>query len=475
MSLLVPRPSAAQVTFEKTFGGTDYDCGFSVQQGSDGGYSIAGHTTSFGAGLNDVYVVKTDALGNTLWDRTYGGADEDMGYSVRQTLDGGYVIAGETRSSGAGQRDVYLIKTDASGNVLWEATHGGNRADGGRSIRQTLDDGYIITGETRSSGLGQRDVYLIKTDGSGNVVWEKTFGDTRADCGYSVRETMDGSYVIAGEMRTSGVGVLDVYLIKTDTLGNAFWTMVYGGTGADGGYSLQQTLEGGYIVTGYTESFGAGRRDVYLIKTDSSGSPLWEATYGGASNDEGYSVQQTEDGGYIIAGYTESFGTGQGDVYLIRTDAVGNTLWERTYGGALNDYGYSVEQTVDGGYIIVGYTESFGAGLADVYLIKTDADGLVGIAQEGVNHKTRNAKLLQNTPNPFSGYTTISYSLAEAGHTTLDVYDVAGSFVKTLVNKRQERGVYQVSWDATDRPSGIYFYRLGAGDFTSAKKMLLLR
>src|SRR3989304_5598600 len=348
--------SFSQTTFQKTFGGTSDDWGFSVQQTTDGGYIITGTITSFGAGYEDVYLIKTDANGNTLWTKTFGGTSSDEGYSAQQTTDGGFVITGYTGSFGAGNADVYLIKTDANGNTLWTKTFGRTNSDLGYSVQQTTDGGYVIAGLTDSFGAGLYDVYLIKTDGNGDTLWTKIFGGTDIDEGYSVQQTTDGGFVITGYTGSFGAGNADVYLIKTDANGNTLWTKTFGRTNSDLGYSVQQTTDGGYVIAGLTDSFGAGLYDVYLIKTNGSGDTLWTKTFGGIGIDYGLSAQQTTDGGYVIAGVTQSFGAGIDDVYLIKTDGNGDTLWTKIFGGTDIDEGYSVQQTTDGGFVITGYT-----------------------------------------------------------------------------------------------------------------------
>ncbi|MDB0007091.1 hypothetical protein N9E30_03975 [Flavobacteriales bacterium] len=373
--------------WEQTFGGEDEDYGNSVQQTTDGGYIITGYTYSFGNGDIDVYLIKTDENGNEIWNKTFGGEYNDIGYSVQQTTDGGYIITGYTQNDNMLENaNVYLIKTDENGNEQWSQTFDGIDGDCGYSVQQTTDGGYIIVGNTSITyNLGYSYVYIIKTDENGNEQWSQTFGGE--DCynyGYSVQQTNDGGYIITGFTCSFGNGGYDIYLIKTDENGNEVWNKTFGGEGSEFGYSVQQTTDGGYILVGNTNSLTITLEEyevelVYLIKTDGNGNEQWAQTFaGGFFSDygNGYSVQQTNDGGYIITGQTTggTFGTSTYDVYLIKTDENGNELWSQTLGGeGVDDLGRSVQQTTDGGYIIVGNTNN--ANGDDVYLIKTDGYG----------------------------------------------------------------------------------------------------
>jgi uncharacterized delta-60 repeat protein len=396
-----PNPMSA-TSFAKTYGGPDWYAAYSVRQTTDGGYVVAGGKASLSTGYEDIFLIKTDANGNRIWAKTYVGIYWDYASSVQQTSDGGYIVAGVTGSFGAGWDDIFLIKTDANGNVSWAKTYGGTDYDRAYSVQQTSDGGYIVAGYTDSFGAGGWDIFLIKTDASGNISWAKTYGGTYSDRAYSVQQTSDGGYIVAGGTRSFGAGGWDIFLIKTDANGNISWAKTYGGTYDDYAYSVQQTSDGGYIVAGYTISFGAGNSDVFLIKTDANGNIIWAKTYGGIYTDSATSVQQTSDGGYIAAGYTESFGAGNGDFFLIKTDANGNISWAKTYGGTYDDYAYSVQQTSDGGYIVAGWTNSFGAGYFDIFLIKTDANGNIGSCSivQNVNPTVNTVSPTVTTPSP---------------------------------------------------------------------------
>ena len=337
--------------WDRMYGGDGWDEGRSVQQTNDGGYIITGSTLSYGAGNSDVWLIKTDPYGNEEWNKTFGGKDDDYGYSVQQTSDGGYIIVGCTFSYGSGDSDVWLIKTDSYGNEVWNRTFGGSNRDGGYCVQQTSDGGFVIVGIAGKRG---GDVWLIKTDRDGNEEWNKTFGGPDLDCGYSIQQTDDGGYIIAGCMFYYGAFNSDIWLIKTDSYGNEMWNRTFGGKLLDCGYSVEQTSDGGYIIAGYKSSYGAGC-DIWIIKTDGSGNDIWNHTFGGEDMDYGYSVQQTSDGGYVIVGSIGSYGVYcWEDVWLIKIDEYGNEMWNRTFGGEDEDCGYSVQQTSDGGYIIVG-------------------------------------------------------------------------------------------------------------------------
>ena len=543
----------AQEVFERTYGGVGLDVGNSGQQTNDGGYVVCG---SFGYDdwTSDVYLIKTNASGDTLWTRTYGGENSDFGKSVQQTSDGGYIIAGYTGAYP--NYDVYLLKTDGAGDTLWTRTYGGTEEDCGNSVQQTLDGGYVITGYTGSLDSGF-DVYLIKTDASGDTLWTRTYGGSNFDYGYFIQQTSDGGYVVCGSFAYDD-WTSDVYLIKTNASGDTLWTRTYGGENSDYGKSLQQTSDGGYIIAGYIDAY-PDFISVYLIKTDEIGDTIWTKTYGGTEEYYGNSVQQTTDGGYVIAGYSGAFTSGY-DVYLIKTDASGDTLWSRTYGGSDYDYGYFIQQTSDGGYVVGG---SFGYDdwTSDVYLIKTNENGMVTytgwitgnislnggsgnledvevtagsvtvnpdisgdytieidtgtynviatldgyepdtvtdvVVEEGIttsnidltltystgveNNVTPAVELLGNYPNPFNSSTIISFSVTQASSpVNIEIYNLTGQKVKTLINKKIEAGSHQVVWDGTDDSgnpvsSEIYFCKMEFGKYTNFKKIILMK
>ena len=336
----------------------------SFQHTADTGYIIAGNTR-----LN-AFVLKTGPTGSEQWNRTFRGTFSDnRAVSVLQTSDGGYLIAGSTGTYRDNSPDIWLVKVSPQGQEQWNRTLGGTGYEVMVFVQQTADEGYNIIGNTDSYGAGSFDIWFVKIDSNGNMQWNNTFGGTGQDWAYSVSQ-VPGGYIIAGMTESYGAGYSDFWLVKTDTKGEEQWNNTYGGYYLDGADSIEQTRDGGYIIAGMTQSFGAGHNDFMLVKTDSNGKEQWYRTFGGVSHEFHPSVRLSPDGGYILGGRTFSF---DDDYWLIKTNEDGNVQWDRTFKGCGLD---SFQQTSDGGYIIKGdFYEPHKTWLVQKTLIKTDSNG----------------------------------------------------------------------------------------------------
>ncbi len=432
---------------------------------------MVGYTESLGAGERDVWLIKTDAFGKEEWNKTFGGESFDEGNSVQQTRDRGYIIAG-TKTVSDGSWHIWLIKTDLNGNEEWNKTFGGDNVDQGYSVRQTRDGGYIILGSNTSlSGGFDLDFWLIKTNSSGNVEWNRVYGGSGQEWARKVVPTLDGGYVMIGDTKSFGEGNRDIYLVKTDLAGKEEWSKTYGGVFADHGNSVRQTKDNGYILTGLHAlrpfDDGRGRELLWIIKTDIAGNIEWQEKLGD-ENDNGQDVLQTKDGGYIILGKSG------GDIWLIRYDNLGNYIWDKFITGIR---GESIQHTTNAGYIISGMTSSYGANWTDLVMVEINTDSLsiVNVDEDDNEFTPQDFSLAQNYPNPFNPTTEIRYSIPQSGDVSLVIYSITGQEIARLVDDNQAGGDYSVAWDASSVSSGIYFYRLQAGDFVQTRKMLLLK
>ena len=307
------------------------------------------------------------------WSQTFGGTDDDCAGSVIQTVDGGFALAGFTQSYGAGGDDFWLIKTDSTGTMIWNKTYGDSDGDGANSLIQTTDGGYALAGRTVPPNDLFNAFWLVKTDANGLEEWNKTFGGTHGewDWASSLIQAADGGFVLAGT--TTLYGNSDFWLVKTNATGHHEWNNTFGGSEYEWASSLIQTADGGYALVGSTSSFGAGNHDFWLVKTNATGQEEWNKTFGGTTYDGARSLLQTADGGYVLAGYTNLYGNT--DFWLVKTDAMGLHEWNQTFGGRYSEQALALIQTVDGGFVLAGETISFGAGYTDFWLVKTDVMG----------------------------------------------------------------------------------------------------
>jgi putative intracellular protease/amidase len=360
------------VIWSKTYGGKGADGARAVCETPEGGFYITGYTFSHGTGDADLLVAKVNDKGNLVWARSYGGAGTEYGYGCKAVTDG-CVIAGYTTSFGKGSKDVLLLKFDSSGKEIWSKTFGGASWDVGMAVDGNSESGYVVCGFTHSFGAGEEDVYVIKTDADGNTIWAKTFGGERYEFGNSVHVTNDGGCLVGATTGTFGNGNADFYLIRIDADGSEIWTRSYGnkgrrGYGFDWCNSMSLTGDGGSIAVGYTDSQDI--MDAHVVKFDDKGSDVWTRSFGNKPfYDYGHSVCEIKDGSYVICGVTKSI-RGNNDISLTKLSADGNVIWERALGSVGSDWGSSIKTTQDGHCILTGHTDSAGEGHSDIVLIK---------------------------------------------------------------------------------------------------------
>ncbi|MFI5220714.1 MAG: T9SS type A sorting domain-containing protein [Bacteroidia bacterium] len=445
--------SIAQQTrlFSKTFGGANYDVGSAILQTGDSGFIIAGQTMSYGDTLGDAYLVRINREGNEIWDKSYsqrllGGAN-----AIAPASDGGFLLAGHSETDSF-DCQFYLIRVNSSGDTIWTRMFGGVYDDAASAVIQTNDGNFVLAGFADENSPSGSDAYIVKIDISGNILWAKKYGSTANEYANSIRQTADGGYIFAGKKENPTAGY-DVYLVKLDSSGNKQWEKTYGGNKDDLAYCVRNCKDGGYVISGLTYSFGNGSADIYLIRINATGDLLWTKTFGGNLFDQSYDILQVEDSGFMVAGFTRSFGDTMNDIYIISTDKNGMMNWSKTMGGKGDDVALSIIESFDKTYVIAGRTSGFGAGNADMFVFQMDDKGT---SSTGVGEIIRNPGMSTVFPNPFSENATLTYANSKNKNTTLFIYDLNGK----LITELKDTGIGSFHIEKNYLSNGIYFYRL---------------
>ena len=370
--LLLGCAPKAPVSFQQLVGGSEMDRGVYVSPTRDGGYVSVGVTESSGAGGEDIYLVRSDAAGHTRWTRTFGGPDEDNGWSVLE-LDDGFIIAGFTNSFGAGGFDFWLIRTDPLGQTLWQQTYGGPLDDRCWAMVQTSDGGFLLTGETRSRGRGEEDFYVVRTDSQGTLLWEQSYGDSLSERCFAVAESSDGGFMLAGQSYSLGAGDRDAYIGKIDSEGVLEWYRTAGGAESDVAHGITRTIDGHFLVTGYTTSLATDLDDPYVIKIDAAGNFLFERVVELDGFNHTITGAQASDGGFYLVGFSDYPERRQTAGLLVKLTAGGELDWFEdilpTHNG--RSMGYTVQALAQGGCVFTGHTTEGSKGSLDLLLWKT--------------------------------------------------------------------------------------------------------
>jgi hypothetical protein len=361
-----------QSYWKRTYGGTVYDAANAITSTPDGNFIVAGETYSFGGVGGDVYLLKIKPDGDTIWTKTYGGPGNDMVRAITPTPDGNFIVAGSTNSFGAGGNDVYLLKIKPGGDTIWTKTYGEKKDDGACAIIPTPDGNFIVAGWTDCGDVYRDDAYLLKIKPNGDMLWTKTYGGTSEDMLYAITPTPDGNFIVAGSTTSFGKGRSDIYLLKINAGGDTLWTRTYGGTSYEDAFAITQTPDGNYMVVGCTSSFGAVFTDAYLLKIKPDGDTIWAKTYGTTGDNFAYAITPTVDGNFLVVGSTSFYDYGIGsvndDAFLLKIKPDGQTLWKKTYGGPGGDYSIAITSTPDGNYIVAGQTRFNDTLYDDVWL-----------------------------------------------------------------------------------------------------------
>ena len=506
----------SEYTWQKTYGSIHNDNAVEIINTLDNGFAIVGN-----AGL-DISIVKLSGNGSVQWGKLINGINNDRAYSIIQTIDSCYILAGATNGlSYDYYQDMFLVKLNSNGELLWAKTFGTEGWDKACSIRQTIDNGYVVVGKC---DLYQQEdgILIVKFGSEGNVEWSRFSEKTGRGLLYPVIiQTSDNGFAIATTINNV-FNTFDMCFLKLDDFGRSQWSWVVGGNSVDEAVFVSQTSDRGYVLAGYTASYGAGAPDLYIVKLKAGGTIQWTRTIGGDNDDYAMSILKTNDGGFLIGGEGFSFGNGGLDFFTVKLDSNGRYLSGNTFGSPDIDYMRSIVPAYDGGYVVVGSTGPMNQN--DFFIVKTDSLGRTcgstpmtnphidsggSILKYPLNMYDKPTALVsinatisdwgsmsilcltgtelnsniipeifnlhQNYPNPFNPVTKIKFDIPEQSNAKIIIYDLLGREITTLVNEQLKPGSYSVDWDGTGFASGVYFYSLITEGFVETNRMVLVK
>lgn len=449
--------TAQDTLFQRTYGGYGYDVGKSIKVTADNGYIIAGSTGSFGNN-SQVYIVKIDSAGVPEWEKTYGGNNVEWAEEIIISSDTNYFLAGYTNTFGEGGYDVYLLKTDTLGDTLWTKTYGNGNWDLAYDMIETSDSNLIICGE--SDNGTSVNAYLIKTNLQGDTIWTETYGTDSTDVGLSVCELPDSTIMMAGYSKANGSR--DYYLVKVDQVtGKEIWSITQGGTGYDVWNEVILTNDNNIGLIGTAEdATGSGKKDMILMKSDTAGTQIWKRTMGGPEDDGGNSIIQYSNGEYLLTGFTESFGGGLKDYYIIKTDGIGYYIVGPTFGESgvfKDDIPFEACINSNNGAAIIGYSDNYGNGPRSAFLVVADSSlNSSNTIYVDIKEEKKNSDNWKIYPNPARDHFTIRNDKVNKNNNLLiKIFDSSGKVVKEI-NSNESR----MEVDCQSLENGFYFISL---------------
>lgn len=360
------------IQWDNTYGADKEEKAYGVTDTKDGSIAFAGVTRSFSLGKEDIYVVKTDKNGKQLWEKRLGKERKDIAYAIDENNEGLLYVGGISKSySKGGDYDMYISQLDKEGKILWGKSLGGSGKDYAYALTATKDGGVVLAGKTKSFGHGHYDVYVVKLDKTGKVLWSKAFGGEKNEEAHGITQLSDGSLIVVGGTESFGAGDFDFYIIKLSADGTKIWERYYGQKKADMFNCVTPSKEGGFTAAGYTRSYNSHKKDLTVMHCDKDGNIIWHKTIGKQNHEIANAITSTDSDGVIVAGYTKSKGHGKKDIYILTFDKNGQLTFEKTYGGKKNDVANAITRTKDGSYVVAGESESFGKESEyDAYIMK---------------------------------------------------------------------------------------------------------